>query len=474
MDRDFLDLCKVSTKVDLQSFVESNRPNIHCFDEHNNNAYICACNYNKHPDVILYLVNDLHIDIHRVNINGNNGFLIACKDNPSLPIIKCLIEDLKIPINTVNNNHMNGFLLSCLRNSNPEIIKYLIENAGMDMNYVNQLQQNGLMIACMRNQHYSVIEYLLTLTYDINIGDVNGNTPFILACKFNLNPEIVKQLHKIPNINVSHNNHSGKNAFMIACNRSNKPIISYLMDNTTMGFEQIISKTIHVNVINHVVSSKHCFQYLIQPNLTTLKKIEIIDHLIKCNMTQYISHDYLKFTNLNEITYEQVKEYSKYIKYDIPYFMEKPNLFWNNPYFKKSIPDFFNNNNYDELFNCIFTDKTVMIYGHKVIVYNMIPIFMIMKNSQCRENKELIELKIDVNSRVFLIYLEFCYTGEFPEYIDNNDIIEFAYLVDMYPHAMLTMSDLEPYLCKSVCEKSHEFLEYICDLYELKYLKLLL
>ena len=471
---DFLKICRCSDKTTILKYIDDNHPNVHYMDLNRNNAFIIACMYNKHPDVLEFLALELCIDVHRSNVAGNTGFLCACKDNDSLPVIQCLVERVSVQVNSVNDSYMNGFLLACLRNSNPDIIKYLIDDVCMDINHMNSIGQHGLMVACMRNSHVPVIEFLLTQSYDINSVDMYGNTCLMLACQHNTVVGIVEHLTTKTSIDITIKSNAGCDAFVIACNRNNKPIINYLMDHSKLCIEHLLSQTLVPMVINRISVSEHCFKHLLHGNLTNQKLLEIHEHLIKHNMPEYINHEFLKLTGLDDLEYDMIKKVATYIKYKIPCPQEKQRMIWSSPYFKKSIPDFLHDTSHPPLLRGYFKDVTAIVYGHQVIVYNMIPMLMIMKNSNCVEQNELIEIHVDVNSDVFLIYLEICYTGCIPESVTGKQIVELIMLVDMYPHALLTMPMLEPFICEDIPNESVEFLTYMCEQYELKYLTLML
>jgi ankyrin repeat protein len=484
MEIAFFSLCEKESVDDIKTYISSHNPNIHKLDLVHDNAFIHACMYTPSVDVLRYIVEELKLDIHMRNKYGNNGLLMACKDNPNLDVIKYLIEDLGFSLNSHNNSNLNAFILACMRNKNPKIIGYLIEQ-GIPVTYESVYNMNGFLYACMRNSNIEVIDYLLNeCGMDKEKRDIYGNTGFILACKKNTSLAVVKHLVSI-GVDTNALTYTNVNSFVLACihNPHNTSIIEYLINETDLCISFLLEESplhmvqIQLSQINHV------YKYIHTPNITNLKKYEIVSHLLECSFdsSSYINNTKLQITSIDDLDYADVQLLLECIKYKIPIsiddsFSEKQ---WKHPYFIHQLPNFEGDgidvdDSLEPLCTCVFTDcdEPTTLYGHKLIVYSMIPVFAVMKKNIMIKGQDIIELKPGVSKKIFLSLLTMCYTGT----LDVNGwsvpmIIGLIKIIDMYSPLMIDVSEMESYIINlDIPHECVPYLKKLCDLYEFKYL----
>ena len=499
MEDTFLSLCMKSSVEDIQTYVRSNNPNIHIVDTNLNNAFIYSCMYTDNVEVLKYLVNELKIDVHRRNKQGNNGLLIACKDNPTLDIIRYLVDGLNFSLNAVNDSGLNALLLACMRNKNPNVVKYLVDQ-GIPLTYSTPHQMDGFLYACMRNNNTCMIDYLVNdCGVDIEIRDIFGNTGFMLACKQNNSLDIVKHLVKL-GANTNVHNYSSVNSFILACvyNANNTNIIRYLIDETALCIKFLLDDNPISIVSKQLETINHIYKYIHSFNFYEKQKYEIVRHLIDCpyDTSKYVNHTKLQITSIHDLSFSDVKRLHDNITYniDIPSTIddiEFSNEQWKRPYFIDYLPNFeecrdgdggLNVENdaaattkeLEPICSCTFTDanEPVILYGHKIIVYSMIPLFQTMHNNIMIKGQSVIQLEPNVSKHVFLRLLTMCYTGLFDDTgLSATSVVEFIKIVDMYKPRIVDITDLEPYIIRmDIPAECMEFLERIADLYEFKYL----
>ena len=478
---EFLNLFKrCKTVNEVKKFIELYKPDVHFVDEGKNNAFMYACPYNQNLDIIKYLVNDIKIDIHRRNKNGNNGLMLACKMNNCLEIIQYLIEDLQMTLNSKNEFGLNPFLIACMRNANPKIIKYLSKQ-DTDINYSNQ-NINGLLYACMRNENPEVIECLIN---DIGMNrdqlDIMGNNGFILACTKNSNVSVIKKLIEL-NYDIHYKNLANINGFIYACSTEHMNVIKYLIEET----ETCVHFLMNTNQITTQVADKikkldHCFQYFFCNSFNDSKKITIIKYLIEKKWTSYINNPRLQLKNINDIEFDELEKILPYIDYEIEVSLPKINKLWKTPYFQKDLHNLksinVKNEDKDEegldevididgldfLCKCTFFKQEYKYYGHRLIVFNMIPVFAKMILPPSIESKEGIHLKFQMKPKVFEEFLKLCYTGKLDiEDWNIDELINLIGLVDMYENKVVTVNDIEPYILDKM--KDSKFLNLLISL----------
>lgn len=473
---EFLHLFNRCKSVDeIKEFIEVYKPNVHYVDESQNNAFIYCCSNNENIEILEYIIKDLKIDTHRRNKNGNNGLLSACKKNTNIDIIKYLVETLNMSLNSKNENNLTPFIIACMRNTNVEIIKYLSEK-DTDVNHITATNVNGLLYACMRNQNPEVIKCLIN---DIGMNpeylDLMGNNGFLLACSKNPNIEVIKTLLEL-GYDVHYQNLANMNGLIYASNSNNDGVFKYLMEETDLGINYLLTTNqVTSKFVEKINEMNHCFRHIYANPITEQNKMEIIRYLVDKDKTDYINRKRLKLQNIDQLKFEDLEEIISYINYEIPVTLEKKKKLWKQPYFQDILPSFTSEQpldleeDLDYLFKVTFKKKeTIEYYGHKLVVYNMIPIFKSMINSGMKETNEGIHLHLDMNPRVFKEFLNICYTGEIEiEDWGIDDILNFMVLIDMYTHKIIEVKDLEPYLLDNI--KEHNILKQMIKRYKMKY-----
>lgn len=491
INTEFLKLFKIcNTIAEVKEFIKIHNPNIHYVDDDKNNAFIYSCSYNKDINMIRFLVSELKIDTHRRNKNGNNGLHVACKSNPCLDIIKYLIEEQNMSLYSKNEADLNPFLIACMRNANTEIIKYLY-NQYTDIDYVNQYNINGLLYACMRNQNPEIIKCLITdIGIDPSYTDVYGNNGFLLACKKNINIEIIKILIEL-DYDIYYQNVMNSNGLACACLSNNDSVIKYLIEETELCIQFLMTTTmITTQIVDNIKKLDHCFQYIYSPDFNNSKKLMVIKYLIEKGWTEYINNQRLYLTSIDEIEYKDIELILPFIDYEIEIVLEKKSKLWEIPYFENSLVNFRNTKlnekeviglddieiiediekpELDFLCKCFFKDEEIDYYGHRIIVFNIIPVFNKMICFGGKEKKDGIVLHLDINPKVFEEYLKICYTGMLD--IDNwdiKDLTDFIGLIDIYENKIFNVNDIEAYVIDKIKEED-EFLEKMVRDYKMKH-----
>lgn len=468
----FIEFVKsVQTVADLQAYLQENTVNPHSINRRGENAFVTACHYNRNPDILRYLINTLKIDRHRTTEVGNNGLLLACKDNPSLDVVKCIVEEFGLSTYAVNNVNVNALLIAAMRNPNPEIVEYLVKEQEMFINYQNDTGQSPLYLACMRNSNPKMLEKIIELGGDEDVVDLDGYNSFMVFCRFNTSLDMADYICKHTNINLYAVNR-GMTGLSIAGMKNNKKVIEYLVDNTDLVIRQLLEDSISGNIIHVVSSMRHPYRYIWQPDFTNRRKLEVYEKLIENGHPKYISHEHVRLENLDNLTYDEVVKLKPHITYDIPCEKKEDFQIWDKPYFSDALPNFLEDDDKELLFVCHFGEDTIKFYGDKIIVFNIIPIFKKMVKSGMKDSEGL-HLTLDIHPKIFELYLRMCYTGNIDvSKLDSVEILQLAKIIDMYPNELVGVECLEGYLCDFINGETRDFLEYLCEGYQLRYVKM--
>ncbi len=90
------------------------------------------------------------------------------------------------------------------------------------------MTDRNLLQACI-NENYELLDDLIESDADINIYDIDGSTPLIIACNL-CNVQIVKKLLQTKKCNIDTQTIYGWSPLMISCYKGYLPIIDLLMD----------------------------------------------------------------------------------------------------------------------------------------------------------------------------------------------------------------------------------------------------
>jgi len=238
------------------------------------------------------------IDINAPDINGNYP-IISAFYTKNIDIFNYLLDKGA----SYNVKNINGIpLLSLAIDNNPCIVIYLLKRK-VDINEKDASGTYPLIKAINKNNIDTVIllvEYGITNNIDMNIVDMNGNTPITLAYKLNFEG-IFKFLLKYLDINkcdlkgnsilyyaifkndidtirdlinlgadINFKDKFGNSAIHIAIFKRNQEILKILLHNSNLL----------LNVPN-IKGETPIFTIINIPNYTVIEKIVIIDNLIK-------------------------------------------------------------------------------------------------------------------------------------------------------------------------------------------------
>ena len=173
------------------------------------------------------------------------------------------------------------------------------------MNKSKIFDLNELVKEYNKQDYYSLLKELR----DFDKSDINGNTVFMMASKYN-QKEIVNYLIKSDNIDISKTNNMGYNALMYASEYGNKDIVSTLLKTKVNNMKAGINIKSNKGGYNALMLSVK------KSNYNTTKTI--LDHVVKydylldyINDTDYNGNTSLNIATINE-DFDMIKLLLKY------------------------------------------------------------------------------------------------------------------------------------------------------------------
>jgi len=144
--------------------------------------------------------------------------------------IKALVADHPEIVNVKNSTDETPLYMASYFGYLP-IIEYLVENGANIHQVETKANWNALHFAVKRG-HTSVVEYLINAGSDWNAKTGYGDTPLIIACRFNKNNshlEIIKMLLTL-GTDITEENTEGLNALAYAEDQDDKVVVKLLTD----------------------------------------------------------------------------------------------------------------------------------------------------------------------------------------------------------------------------------------------------
>lgn len=463
----------------------------------NGNTYLgLICTYNKHFNIIRYLVEELKMDILAKNYCCTSIFMSVCRSN-TLENIKYIVNKIiqinKNELYSINNVGSDASVLACGHNT-LDVVKYLVD----ELNFTCDVETNGFLTACAYSEFPEVIRYLINeLHIDINSKNRYEHNGFYLASYKNPNVSIVKCLVEEFNFNTNIDLEYDDNEL---CSKNNKSrvslmervfdynksddVVRYLVDNTNQILSIFRCESIYVEnrYLKRLKKMNHPIIKLYDGNILNI--IRTYEYII--DNKKYILLSYHPFVNLK--TYVDILDYDSLVK--ICKYKQINNISCNDiindvmkiddhniSLFKTPFNDQLINLNIKNLHSdftitCEF-DKNQIIhyYCSGWWICNVIPLFNKMLEFGGIESKKGITLKLNCPKKIFYIYLMSCCTGTL-KISDLNiiDMLHFVTLQDMYPNVMFNINDLEPYIITKLDLDEDHISEVfsICDRFKSK------
>jgi ankyrin repeat protein len=184
--------------------------------------------------------------------NGYTALHYACMKY-NWPAINLLLGHNKINIYNVDNERNPPFL-KLIEDDDDSVtyqqilsIEAFLKNKTIAILQVGAKTRNALHLACIYGSPMMFGKIFLLKRSDINLGDVNGDTPLHLACAYN-NKCIVNDLIKEPDIMIDNQNVHGQTPFHVAClNGSIECITMLLSMNEIKSYELLNEHTVDHN-----------------------------------------------------------------------------------------------------------------------------------------------------------------------------------------------------------------------------------
>jgi hypothetical protein len=477
--------CQYNTNLDVIKYLaEELNLNTNILDEDGDNAFNLACYNNTNIEVIKYLAEELKLNTNMINDFGNNAFNLACMYNINLDVIQYLAEELNLNTEIISKDGNNAFNLACHNNTNIEVIKYLAEELKLNTEIIGKDGNNAFNLACYNNTNVEVIKYLAEeLKLNTEIIGKDGDNAFNLACYNNTNVEVIKYLAEELKLNTEIIDKDGDNAFNLACyNNTNIDVMKYLLKlNSIVGM--IFYKYDSI-ILEHLIKYDSPLQYLMMKNSikkTVIKnehKIKLIKYFIDNNLHEFISHNYVKLKNIDDLTYDMINYVINYINYEIKVDCDISDKLYDSFI---EIIDMHNKTTITELtFTVDFIDDdddknyvNIPYYGSKLMIFTFINQFYVFSQNGIEKNNG-IHLKISQPKHVFDAYIKMHYNGKINLTEWNiDDILHLIELMDMYPSILINIKNLEDHMVHIINISNdysnvyYDILKELCDKNEL-------
>ena len=221
----------------IQLGLENPLINVNC--EANNESALSLALSKNSKEVCTILLNSGRIEFTKPS--NIPYFIIACK-NSDIDVIKILLNHPMIDPNEQSASNDNDTALMTLYHntrddtSTKEIISLLLDDPRIDFTLVNDYKENVFIVACT-----GIFEYINLLIdhpdfrLDLNERNIYGQTGFFRACQWTNNNnnkyrQFIISLIENPDIDINLPNLNGVTPFMIACHNCNNDIIDILME----------------------------------------------------------------------------------------------------------------------------------------------------------------------------------------------------------------------------------------------------
>ncbi|ORX49588.1 ankyrin, partial [Piromyces finnis] len=256
-----------------------------------NGANIFIQNNNDDTPVALAEKND---DKKKININAQNNkgltLLHYAWEQGNEKIVKYLIEkgaDTSIK----SNNRSTSLHWACKSKSdNINLVKYLIEEKGLDIKIKDKYEKIPFHYACYKGNE-NIVKYLIKKGANPRAKNSYGRISLHFACgaeKENIN--LVKYLIEVIGLDINAQNKNrddkGNTLLHIACQRGDKDMVKYLIDNGANIFIQnnnndtpmtLAKKNGDKNIVNLLNTENEYSLFFYE----AIKKMNIRDYLQK-------------------------------------------------------------------------------------------------------------------------------------------------------------------------------------------------
>lgn len=210
----------------------------------------------KNKEIIALMLSSNRVNLNKKSIYMPY-FINACQ-NSDIDVIKMLLNepniDPNVPHQFLDNNNMLMLLLSHMHMelkyvSEEEVINLILNDPRCDLSFVNNYKENVFMSVCFGKIKYANMlidngQNNLNHQFDLNARNIYGQTAFFKACQFPVSGHhgvtdndideyrrCIISLLENPLIDVNLPDLNGKTPLMIACKNCNDDIIDILMES---------------------------------------------------------------------------------------------------------------------------------------------------------------------------------------------------------------------------------------------------
>jgi len=222
----FLNFAATTGQTDLELYKYSFKIGADITKEKNHdgaNALLLIAPYIKNFELIDLFLSE-GATLKDKDKNGNGFFEYAAKSG-NIDFLKTLIEK---GIDKGENAMI--FASQGLRRKKNTLKMYkFLESVGVKTNVIDSKGRNPLHYIAFTNKDLASYTYFISKNVDINLQDIEGNSPFMNAANRN-SLEVVEFLSKkVKNFNVKNKN--GLSALAMAVNRNSADVVKFLLEN---------------------------------------------------------------------------------------------------------------------------------------------------------------------------------------------------------------------------------------------------
>jgi len=167
---------------DVARLLIHHKADINAVNHNNQTALMLSFLEPNRETINLLITNGANLDIQDT-LHQDTALTMACQHYQNTIIVKDLIIQGKANINLANGDGNTPLILAC-QNDSINVAKLLVDH-GADVNARNSIDQTSALPVTINNCNYSLMKYLLDHQANIDIVNVRGETPLILACKIN-------------------------------------------------------------------------------------------------------------------------------------------------------------------------------------------------------------------------------------------------------------------------------------------------